>query len=497
MPILKVVQPTILKQDASKLTGARSSNQQYAAAVGTTLAITASAPAANGYLQIECAEPIHNRKTWFALAKHVMVESPADQALKAACDRNQVFQDFLAMEVAQHSNQNHLSFLDRGSNSSAYAGQIEQFAQYLQRKPDGKNVVSLGPKVTVTGTSQTVPFAPMPQRGVIPPIDQTGLDFLHADIQEACICVGSWVDGQMRTHWLGKNALNTAQFWSSTKIVPVLHVLCQANATQPSVPIQDCWIQDPSGKVNNISFAQAATHIVSYGMDDLAHNFLASNQLAAMMKRFIMLPQQEKWFRDLTGNQLLEFRGDYGEVPYIAEPKLCSKAGGLLQSCPEGKRGENLVSAYDLTRIVSMLGWHYHLGHEARLPAAQGHSLGTVVQAMGHDTARYLDVAIEKLNLRPVIRDVVILSKLGFGSSNLRARTELIYTGLLWFIDDRPRYQNQPSVLRTVALTLRAALQKQTPTGDRDVHEEARGLDARMAAEVTEILRRIVTQELA
>jgi hypothetical protein len=46
-------------------------------------------------------------------------------------------------------------------------------------------------------------------------------------------------------------------------------------------------------------------------------------------------------------------------------------------------------------------------------------------------------------------------------------------------------------------MTLRSAVQKLDGTGQRDLDEEARWLDARMAAEVTEIMRRIVTQELA
>jgi hypothetical protein len=489
MPILKVVQPTLLKQDPAKQASELLPEQRYAVATGTRIAIIATAPAINGHLQVELVEPIQKYQTWFAFAQHVVVELSPDEALAAARDRDRVFQDFLAIETAAGSNQMHLSFLDRGSGSSAYSDQIEQFPQYLQRKPDGKNLVS-------SAVQRTATVAPFFQRGVIPPIEQTALEFLHPDITEACICIGSWMDGQMRARWLGKNALNTAQFWSATKIVPVIQVVCQANIIQATLPIQDCWIQDPSGEVNDISFVKAATNIVSYGMDDPANDVFASNQLAAMMKRFFLLPQQEQWFRDLTGNKHLAFRGYYGEDPYIAEPELWSKNGVLMQSRPEGGRGENLVSAYDLTRIVAMLGWHYHLTQAARLPGAQWHSLGTVVRAMGYDTARYFDVAIEKLGLQSVLREVVLLSKLGFGASNLRDRTELTYTGLLWFIDDRPRAQNQPSVLRTVALTLRSAVQKYNSAGERDLDEEARWLDARIAAEVTEILRRIVTEEL-
>jgi hypothetical protein len=85
----------------------------------------------------------------------------------------------------------------------------------------------------------------------------------------------------------------------------------------------------------------------------------------------------------------------------------------------------------------------------------------------------------------------VIISKLGFGRSSIRDRTELVYTALLQFVDQRPRTENKPAVLRTVAMTLISAKDL------NDANQEAIELDARMAAEVTEILRRLMTQELA
>lgn len=119
------------------------------------------------------------------------------------------------------------------------------------------------------------------------------------------------------------------------------------------------------------------------------------------------------------------------------------------------------------------------------------------MQAMGYDTARYVEAALAVLGLQSMIREPVILSKLGFGSSTARSRTELVFTSLVQFIDDRPRARNQPSVFRTMTMTLRGGVQKLDTTGKRDLDEESRWLDARMAAEVTEILRRLLTQELA
>ena len=80
---------------------------------------------------------------------------------------------------------------------------------------------------------------------------------------------------------------------------------------------------------------------------------------------------------------------------------------------------------------------------------------------------------------------------MGFGRSSIRDRTELVYTALLQFVDKRPRTENKPAILRTVAMTLISAKDL------NDANQEATELDARMAAEITEILRRLMTQELA
>jgi hypothetical protein len=154
-------------------------------------------------------------------------------------------------------------------------------------------------------------------------------------------------------------------------------------------------------------------------------------------------------------------------------------------------QGSNSLTPYDLTRMVSMLAWHHHLPLEARFPGAQWDSLECLVRAMGNDTARYIDVAIDHLGLTNAIRSPVIISKLGFGRSSIRDRTELVYVGLVQFVDKQPKAQGKPSVLRTVAMALLSAKDY------NDRNREATELDARMAAEITEILRRIVTQELA
>jgi hypothetical protein len=490
--ILVAVQPTVLKRDPTQQAQNLPPSQTYPLPVGGRLEITAAAPAANNHLQIKLKAALQGATTWYAYAEHIKLIAIPPPELAAAKDREKVFQTYLDIQIQEGSNQLHLSFLDQGLADSPYKDDVAKFPARLAQMPDGRTIASLGPSLKLTGSQQTVKFSPYAAIGILPTIDTTGLNFLHSDIAEACVCVGSYVNGQMQAHWLGKNALTEAQFWSATKIVPLLNVVCQSNIAAPSIAIDRANLRDPSGAVAPIGLMEAAIKMIDYqdGAD-------SSNSLAAMFKRLSSRPQLEQWFQKLTGNRGLEFRGFYGTPPYIASPELVCDATKILTAPPEGAAGENLISAYDLTRIVTMLGWHHHIPAGARLPGAQWHSLSAVVQAMGYDSARYIDLAIATLGLQDLIRDPVIISKLGFGASDLRNRTELTYTALIQFVDPQPRATNQPAVLRTLGMTLRAAVQKVKATGDRDVDEEARVIDTRMAAEVTEILRRIVTQELA
>jgi hypothetical protein len=110
---------------------------------------------------------------------------------------------------------------------------------------------------------------------------------------------------------------------------------------------------------------------------------------------------------------------------------------------------------------------------------------------MGQDTARYVDVAIVSLGLSYFIDNPVVISKMGFGYSDQRKQTELTYTACIQFVD-RLATSHDMSLpkLRSVNMTLRAVLNLQDPV------REALEIDARMAATVAEILRRIVTEEL-
>ncbi len=501
MPILKAIQPTFLKRDPVKQAVDLLPEGKYFLSVNTMLALTTTPPLVNQYFQLTLKQPIHGVVTWFAFAPHVQVLAESNPALEMARDRQTIFNTCFAAATQPGFDQNRLTFLDRGIQNSALNGQIGSYPSRLQQTPKAQTLSSLGDQVVLVGSQQRVDFSPYPNVGVMPTLDQNGLSFLHPDIQEACLCVGSYTKGQMQAHWLGRNALTKGQFWSATKILPILNVVWQANVKSSTTPIKSCVIRDAQRLANqpgtDLDFTETAIDIISYRKDNVVQEIMISNQLADTLKRLSTLSDLESWLANITGNHQLEFRGYYSDNPLIANPCLQSGETVILRSPAAGKPGENLITAYDLTRILSMVGWHVNLPIAARLPAIQWHSLETLVRCLGYDSARYVDVALKTLGLTDSLSGVVVLSKLGFGDSDTRQRTELCYTALVQFTDDRPKANQQPAKLRTLALTLRAAVQKKDSKGERDLDAEARWLDARMAAEVTEILRRIVTEELA
>jgi S-layer homology domain len=422
-------------------------------------------------------------------AQALLTVVPVTFILEQTRDRQKVFDEYMQQESGFSADK--LAFLDRGIQASPYQSDLPQYPDRLRETPDGIEVVSLG-GVSSSATiklanGKTVSFSPYPALGQMPAIDAKGLNFLHPDIIAACVCVGSFVGGKIHTHWLGKNATQNMELWSATKIIPLLNVVCRVNNQYPAVDADNCLVRSP-GSSQGHPFYNLAKDVINYG-----HTIASSNALAAMFKQFDTPSNLENWVRKITGNTNLSFRGGYGEPPFLQTPELWdSKTQNRVLTSPAiALAGSNTLSPYDLTRLISMLGWHSHIPLEARLPGGQWDSLECVIRAMGNDTARYLDVAIDRLGLASVVRSPVIISKLGFGRSSIRDRTELVYTALLQFVDKRPRSAQEPAVLRTVALTLITAKDL------NDANAEALYLDARMAAEVTEILRQLTLQELA
>ena len=377
--------------------------------------------------------------------------------------------------VAANIGVNH-AFIARTLRNSPFAVEVDKYPDHAAQKPDGTTVVSYGMSTTLTDSGTTVMFTDYPNRGILPTINRSGLNFLPSNISHACVCVGSFGDGTspMKTHWLGKNALSSQQFLSTTKFIGVLNAFDLINSRFPTVDFVDCVIESPKRK-----FLDLLIDMVSYEKD--ANGAIGtSNRIGALFKRFTRREDLEEWLRQRTGDTNSEFRGGYGASfpSLIANPivKDLRSDATVLSSTSRGNTGNNLVSAYDLVRLISMLGWHLHLNSNTRFFGSQWKSLETVVRGMGTDPARYIDVALETLGVINLISQPVIISKVGFGISSYT------YAAFVKFVDNRV----SPAKLRTFALALR--------TPDTGGGEKR---DTNLAVAVTEIVRRILTEELA
>ncbi len=398
-------------------------------------------------------------------------------ALEAAKDRTAIFQQFLQQEEGFDSQK--LAFLDRDVKRSPYQSAISQSPNRLRSS---------------TGIHSALKdAAAYPPRGDIFFVSEGGLAFLSSDILSGCVCLSAVQKGQLQTRWLGRDALGDRQLWSATKFIPLLNVAAQANTNAPTTPIDRYQIRAAGSTGKGYPFSDLAAGILTYD-----NRIATSNSLAAMFKHFETPTGLEQWTQQLTGNQSLSFQGRYGEVPFIEFPELWNPQTqqAVLKASGEKHTGQNLLSTYDLTRLLSMAAWHWRLPSTGQIPGIQGHSLDSIIQVMGLDTARYVDVALETLGLTGWVQTPVIISKSGFGRSEGRDRTELTYCALVQF--GLPRQITGETVPDPTAshqqyslcLTLIAA------KGTGDVNQEARYVDALMAAEVTEIIRRAVTNTL-
>ncbi|MEG4531857.1 hypothetical protein [Microcoleus sp. D2_18a_D3] len=405
-------------------------------------------------------------------------------SLELAKDRARIYKNYLQMEIDAKANINKLAFLDRGIEKSPYQQEIKNYPDYLKQKPDGLKVIS-----SIPGPNNPLKLTPFPSLGELPQINSQALSFLHEDIKEACVCIGTFVEGKIQAQWLGKNALTNAEQWSATKIIALLNIVSQVNTKYPDCDIDNCVVRDGNGLRHDFYFYDVAKDMINY-----ASNIGSSNSLAAMFKRFDTRIGLEQWLKSATGNNDLIFRGDYGENPYLTNPKIfdLTKKQVLLSAALNSTKQKNSVSAYDLTRLISMLGWHFHIEQRSRMKGSQWNSLESIVRAMGHDTARYVDVAIKTLGMDSLITSPVIISKLGYGLSSIRGTLETVYVALVRFVDERPKAAGKPAKLRTLAMSLRA---EKAVGGSSSVDRLAIELDARFCAEVTEILRRLFAEE--
>ena len=396
-------------------------------------------------------------------------------------DKQQIYQEFLTAAAGGVEDYPKLMYM--GIETSPYKEAIQDYPNRLRLKPNGKDLVS--------GIKADTTFSSYPQIGQVPEIDEQGLNFLDQDITEACLCVSSFVEGEFKTKWLGRNALGNNEFWSTSKILPILNVVSRLNTNYPNLNLDNCNIRglDQLGLEQNYPFFDLARDVVSY-----EENIGTSNSLGVMFKQFSTQEEITDWVKSITGNHELIFLGGYGEKPFIEQPELFDSTTQqvMLTSTAPTHRGDNNISAYDLTRMMSLVGWHEHLAETSRLPGVQGHNLESIVKVLGTDPARYLDLAIAKLELQEVIDYPVIISKLGNGATNFRKRTEAVYVALVQLVVRNPLELEQPAKLISLCMAIKGAKQLEP----RDLDKEVVELDASMATEVTEILRRAVMGEL-
>jgi hypothetical protein len=389
------------------------------------------------------------------------------------------------LAIAAQANDDHLPGLDRGIEASPFLRELERYANSLRSAPDGHSVVPY--------PRPAAGFQAFPTLGIVPTIvsgreGRGGLEWLSDEVSQACVCVGSFSTGaSLAARWYGRRAAgDNVQFWSATKFVAGLHVLCQANRRRPSLPISQCRVRGRRNGAERLEpFDALFTEMVSYAKDRREPGH--SNAVGAMFKeiRDPAQPDVQQWLRRITGNDSLLLLGAYGAAPYLREAALVDPTGSVQVPHTLSGTSRNLVSAHDLVRLMTMVGWHLHLSPASRLPAAQWASLRSLIHGLGQDTARYVDIALETLGLLPSVRSPVVFSKLGYGttSPDFPDAPALTYVAFAQFIDTRTTPQRQ----RSFALALRIP----TWPGAGARH------DARMATEVTEIVRRVFNEEFA
>ena len=389
----------------------------------------------------------------------------------------------------------HLPLLDRGLDASPFREEPPRFAARLAAAP---------PAAELTPYPAPAGFAAYPPLGVVPTIvsareERGGLAFLSEAVAQACVCVGSFAaDQPLKVRWYGRRALeDNVQFWSATKFIAPLHLVCQLNRRHPGIPIAATSVRSLEGG-HTEGFAELFRDLVSYAPRPGEPDGGGSNRIAYLFKRLRHgdEPDLQSWLGQISGNPRALLLGWHGQWqpprnrpdppfhnPFLGGAELIGPGGVLLTHRPE-PRTRNLVSAYDLVRMLTLLGWHHQLAPDIRLPGAQWSSLATLVEGLGHDTARYLEAALERLGLLEAVAEPVILSKMGFGAETGDPEIDaLCYAAFASFRDTR----TNPPRQRSFALALRV------PTRPGSGLEA----DARMGAEVTELVRRIFAEELA
>ncbi len=425
-------------------------------------------------------------------AHSLLKTSQADRNASSNLDFSQIYDYFEQKAEQENAPAEYPPLLYWGKNPQHenspfnYREQREKYYERLQQVVDEK--LNMGIQADDS-------FSAYPKFGELPKIDEKGLNFLSRsdkyNIKEACVCLGTFSNGEFKTKWLGRNALKVGYFWSAAKIVPLTYVFSKISKENSEIDFKDCFIVDKDKSQGNLKFGliNLAEVLISYEKGKIKDADASSNSIGAMFQRFNPQIKLEEWLKNITGNCYLIFRGKYGEKPFIDQPNIISDYRNIME--PDSNKTEwlsNELSAYDLTRIISMIGWHQYLPEYARLPHLEENGYKALIPILGIDPARLTDLAIEKLGLDDILVDRVILSKLGNGFTSVRERFEAVYLGLIQF-----RRNNQ---FYTLSMCLRGSGKEgsfaKKPTCKIQLIEEIE-LDARMATEVTRILNKVLS----
>ena len=409
-----------------------------------------------------------------SIAGKLLTTQQIFSVLNDAKSTSVIAKKYLDFETSVGANDSNLGFLDMGAQQSPFKETIYR----------GKDSLAATKSSGIQSSSpRSLSFSGYPNIGTVPTIDASGLSFLGSDITEACLCLGHVDGGPLTTSWLGKEPLALVECWSASKIIPILNVLCQVGNRVSSNPI-DLILKDRDSE-EQFKLSNVLVDICSYRSDELGK--VSSNALSATLNAFEK--HRERWIKNQTGNaKAIQFGGKYGITATIGVPEIRERSSPLDSSpildFKSTATGGNLISAYDLTRFISLVGWHELLSSLQTLPGILDRGLHQAILALCTDTARYVDTAISTLGLENVVDSLVILSKLGFGYSTSRNVTELVYTAFAQFIDKQD--PTNPK-LRSLALTLRSS---KSGAGSAVAIQ----VDTAIASAVTEIVRRIVTE---
>jgi hypothetical protein len=383
---------------------------------------------------------------------------------RGVTSRDEAYGQLLAQARREGSNGNHLAVLDRGLASSPFKADAARATALFARRPDG---LTLAPG-SVAGAE------PFPKRG-----ERVGtvqpLPFLGASTTQASVAVLN-DEGGLKARWYGRDQDTNAPFWSAAKSVNALGVIAKLNAAAPSLEVGRLSVREAGRPETAINLGALFQDITSYDA-----GVPRSNAGAGLLGRLLGTAGREGFVQGSTGHAV-QLAGNFGGGTIFNHPEVVGPDGRVVLQAPEtaGTPGKNRIAASDLTRLHAQAVLHKRLAPDQRLAGAQAHSLEAWTSAMTEDSARYADVALQTLGLAGAVKDVAISSKLGFGYVPETGKYEAAYSGVLQFTDTR----HSPPRQRTMAFTLRG--EQADPVA----------LDANLAADMTELVRRLANDEL-